>query len=95
MTHTPTPWKTGGDGSVRDHNGNCIPLYSGFIAEAFYGEEQAISNAAFIATAANAYAKQRALIQELISALEHARQNMPHPDQMIDDTLATAKKEGF
>lgn len=28
---------------------------------------------------------------DLLEALKHARQNMPHPDQMIDDAIAKAE----
>lgn len=33
----------------------------------------------------------RAVNAELVAALLHAKANMPHPDQMIDDALAKAK----
>jgi hypothetical protein len=44
--------------------------------------EEAIANAHLIAAAPEMYA-----------ALKHAQQNMPHPDQMIDDALAKAMGE--
>jgi hypothetical protein len=39
---------------------------------------------------------QDALLKEMAEALRHAQGNMPHPDQMIDATLAKyhAMKEG-
>lgn len=63
--HTPGPWRAGGDGSVRDARSNCIPIYSGFIAEAFYGEEPAIANAEFIVRAVNSRTDLIAVLQEV------------------------------
>jgi len=34
-----------------------------------------------------------AKLAKAVEALEHAKLNMPHPDQMIDDTLAELKEE--
>ena len=34
-----------------------------------------------------------AKLAKAVEALEHAKLNMPHPDQMIDDTLAEIKGE--
>jgi len=53
----------------------------GYLAEARdCGSGDVIANAHLIAAAPDLYA-----------ALVHAQQNMPHPDQMIDEALAKAR----
>lgn len=39
---------------------------------------------------ATAYARLFAASPFMLEALKHAKQNMPHPDQMIDDAIALA-----
>jgi len=86
---TPGPWVVepvnhDGDGGtlvrLTDYpNPNCVANVWG-TESAGEPNAESIANAHLIAAAPDLYA-----------ALVHAQQNMPHPDQMIDEALAKAR----
>lgn len=86
MTHTPGPWhldtKTAVESYFDDVNvlrddglAVAVALHNGNIAP-----EETMANGKLIAAA-----------PVMLAALKHAAQNMPHPDQMIDDAIALAE----
>jgi len=67
IKHTPLPWFDRGNGGIGDNRDNPIPIYSGWMSEAWYGEDLAKANAALIVRAVNAYDD---LVEALQAALE-------------------------
>lgn len=86
--HTPTPWSVdiddGGHIQVWANIGLSDEVEYSIVADCTEDEtipyEQAIANATLIAAA-----------PDLLKALKHARSQMQHPDQMIDEAIAKAE----
>ena len=80
--HTPGPWHS--VPSVPSEGFDCWWLMAGSrniaTISGYQGDTECEANARLIAAA-----------PDLLEALKHARQNMPHPDQMIDDAIAKAE----
>ena len=85
-SHTPGPWpiKPTGDFKRIVIGDGLVDGPGGYEVAEVYSDDcdrdEAMANAHLIAAAPDLYA-----------ALVHAQQNMPHPDQMIDEALAKAR----
>lgn len=79
--HSPAPWAVT-DKTKDGHSKVTAAGLSGLVCVVGNGEarpEQATANATLIAAAPT-----------MLAALLHAKANMPHPDQMVDDAIALA-----
>jgi hypothetical protein len=77
--HTPAPWLIGEDQCV-DETWSIVTTSGGSIIANVNDRHDRLANARLIAAA-----------PDMLAALKHARQNMPHPDQMIDDAITKAE----
>lgn len=87
-SHTKGPWtvhtsRTTDDVGIIGDNGCLAECFSEIRKQGEKAFTEQMANARLIAAA-----------PDLLEALIHARQNMPHPDQIIDDAIAKARGQG-